>query len=1673
MVFTDPGHGATLEMTGVGPRPGALPHTTPGRFRPPSPSASKAKLMVLSSEGAEFAYWLKLAGQDPRRAAARVRDELWLRGAARVALELARALEGAGHPESLELLLGDLQSFSDHDLSLYMMRGALSGLADLGSLELDEGCLHYLTDTSGQVGVARFPVVIAGGASGALLEIRIVDGTDERAAALRRDYPEDLCRAIEAARTWVRSALHAHHADRLEACEWVIAPLAQEVRSSLRSTSVGMAALVAFASWAVGRSVDAGLVFTGSVVREPGASARLGVVSGVQGKLDVVARCTSGGRLVLFEEQPEQAASASRVGGRDELLELALPQGAWAHTMGWRYHLVDPELVRAAAGGLPPHLSGAVLEVLRDHGLAVSDERGEAALHSALERMVEASTWTVGAFTLSALRAHDPTGRSFRLLLEHYHHTPGLSRRRRAVGLLRSAPELAVRFGALEHDSDHPWNRIRDWLVQHGLLLAELAERMDMRGELDAWVEPFKEILRALQGLFRHLAIARPRASQPGELVDWITADRVESPFPLDRSEAESVGKRSDPHALVLLRGAQLRVLSPLSPFLRVRPDGMQQHVQVLTEVVPARRALFYTHFPRGSCERGNVDEWGELAELLAPEDLPAAARRNPYPGLASYTAADFRYFFGRDATATREVHHLTERGGLPWVLVTGPSGIGKSSFVGAGMLPRLPSRWSVSWLRPATSRGLVEGLFEALHAAGGPGTDGVFDLGRRQPLVSGELAASMSQRWFAGAYEEVASELRRALGEHDGWVLVIDQAEELLYAHPRDRDGLLWLLRRLTDCGPDEGPVARVVLTARTDRLDALLALREPEVPTGEDSPEDPPLAIRIAAPGLNARRLHLGPLDGRALMEVVLEPSRTGGLPLEPDSGLTHTLRTAFSGQVELGLVSLTLHELWQRLEGGPLDLAAAEAAYADLGGVGDVVKRAGAALERDLQHSGPWLRRLLLRLCRDGDHRNVLDLEAFAARWVDTSGLQEVVSAMVDSRLFRRDGPLLEVSHELVIRECDLFEPFRHRGTGLGAAWTRVEQGASRWSSHESARGTAGLWERLTTFGLLLDRHELEAARPLVERGLLDPRQRRFVASSEVRRRVSTASRAAGGAAAVFSGAVVALALALAPSLKASEGLLADTAEANALERDAPRLLGAFPTTVHGPVGPGCFRGPPPEDEQPVRTARSAPVSLDCWEGVGRTELAGWLDRATTLLAAAEGGTLARPGQRTNRVAQYLLPDTSVARGQYDDLLPALAAWRDRLELHQGYIQDMVAAQADPAWRTARKEIAGSKAYGGLQIVPQLGLLPLGFNAQGLYEFLHLPSGEAPRSASVAHPVAECGDRSTVQLVAEPETGIVLVLMPAASAQVGSAARDDFDGTAAAWDRYDKVALREQGHDDAAIDLLLSDRPSRDELGDATEVSLAPWFIGKWEITQAQWMRVQHGGPNPSTCAGDRIPHCDGNVEYSEGHERLWQIHPVENVSWSEAARGLLGIGLTLPTEAQWEIATRYEPDGEVHAWPWGSDLRLARCHANLADRTAEDHGGPPDWDYEAWSDTWWSHAPVHTFLPNGAGLHHTIGNVYEWVADCYGPYSEETRGGELRYAPLPGDGLRDVAPEDCHVRVRRGGSWYNRAKGSRSARRHTASPSASGYYLGIRAARPYLPAPSEPGGSGEIE
>ncbi len=176
--------------------------------------------------------------------------------------------------------------------------------------------------------------------------------------------------------------------------------------------------------------------------------------------------------------------------------------------------------------------------------------------------------------------------------------------------------------------------------------------------------------------------------------------------------------------------------------------------------------------------------------------------------------------------------------------------------------------------------------------------------------------------------------------------------------------------------------------------------------------------------------------------------------------------------------------------------------------------------------------------------------------------------------------------------------------------------------------------------------------------------------------------------------------------------------------------------------------------------------------------------------------------------------------------------------------------------------------------------------------------------------------------------------------------------------------------------------------------------PFYIGKYEVTQAQWEAIM--GNNPSTQININLP--VNRVNWYDCQEYLEKLNKLEftkkNEFWKRGS-------FRLPTEAEHEYACRAGIQTSTY---FGEDPSLEAImeHAWIRDNSNA------------------ALNPVGSLNPNPWGLYDMLGNVWEWCYDWYGLYSDEKQ-------------IDPTGPENGEEKVFRGPSWMGRREYVRCADR----------------------------------
>jgi formylglycine-generating enzyme required for sulfatase activity len=179
--------------------------------------------------------------------------------------------------------------------------------------------------------------------------------------------------------------------------------------------------------------------------------------------------------------------------------------------------------------------------------------------------------------------------------------------------------------------------------------------------------------------------------------------------------------------------------------------------------------------------------------------------------------------------------------------------------------------------------------------------------------------------------------------------------------------------------------------------------------------------------------------------------------------------------------------------------------------------------------------------------------------------------------------------------------------------------------------------------------------------------------------------------------------------------------------------------------------------------------------------------------------------------------------------------------------------------------------------------------------------------------------------------------------------------------------------------------------------------PFYMSRYEITQAQYERVM--GANPSQAKGETLP--------------------ATNVSWEEAGAAAQRFGkvlkrnVRLPTDAEWEYAARAGTQTTVYT---GNDQAAVHAAGWCGRNTDKAH-------------------PIGEKLPNAFGLYDMIGNVREWTRDVHGPAAAV-------------DAVDPVGPATGDMRISRGGAFTGQILVCRAAIRNVEPATKKSAIIGLR-------------------
>lgn len=254
-------------------------------------------------------------------------------------------------------------------------------------------------------------------------------------------------------------------------------------------------------------------------------------------------------------------------------------------------------------------------------------------------------------------------------------------------------------------------------------------------------------------------------------------------------------------------------------------------------------------------------------------------------------------------------------------------------------------------------------------------------------------------------------------------------------------------------------------------------------------------------------------------------------------------------------------------------------------------------------------------------------------------------------------------------------------------------------------------------------------------------------------------------------------------------------------------------------------------------------------------------------------------------------------------------------------------------------------------------------------------------------------------------------------------------------------------------------------KDEAPQRTIALVLPLAVGRTEVTRGEYEAFVRatGHAVSGNCVTDRLKRGtwepEPNTTFRDPGFAQTDEHPVVCVGRDDADAYVAWLntrtsgGYRLPSEAEWEYIAHA---GAMTTFAWGNDANAGCAFMNGFDATAMktyrdvDTSAYPLFDPLTCDDGVLNTAPVGTFQPNAFGLYEVVGNVGEWVADCYAD----------SHAAQAADGRAvRVEKEPCANPVSKGGSWGSLAHNQRPADRFKQPPDLRDDSIGIRLVREF--------------
>jgi len=426
-----------------------------------------------------------------------------------------------------------------------------------------------------------------------------------------------------------------------------------------------------------------------------------------------------------------------------------------------------------------------------------------------------------------------------------------------------------------------------------------------------------------------------------------------------------------------------------------------------------------------------------EALESLLPRHFgpQLAADESPYPGLLAFQEADAGRFFGRGKDVIRAVARLRD---LPLVGVVGPSGVGKSSFVRAGVVPALKGTgeaWETFIVRPGRSP--LEALASLIQPLTRSGSTG--EVSGQMESHSALLARLRSEPGCLGSLLR-----RRARRKNASVLLFVDQFEELytLVSDPAERAQYTACLAGAAD---DAAAPLRVCISMRSDFLDRVA--------------EDQRFMEELTR-GL----IFLQPPDRAGLREAITAPLELAGHRFENELMVESMLSSLEQTPGALPLLQFSAAKLWDSRDRRGRMLT--QDSFDAMGGVAGALATHADEVYAGLPQADQAIARsVLMQLVTPDGTRAIVEVWELQELSPVPDDVRRVVDYLVGARLLviqsRSDaeGHAVEIVHESLIDSWPVFRRWQDAGHEDAVFLEQLRSAAKQWDAKGRPQGM--LW------------------------------------------------------------------------------------------------------------------------------------------------------------------------------------------------------------------------------------------------------------------------------------------------------------------------------------------------------------------------------------------------------------------------------------------------------------------------------------------------------------------------------------------------------------------------------------------------------------------------------------